>query len=534
MLEGLVMGESVGCLVEEIADYQEKTLFCDNTAAVALATSKGGSWRTRHLKVRAAHLRYKTETEEWKVRHLAGLDMVADIGTKALRGDRIAYLNELMKVMPAPRTAEVSAQALVDSEEAEQRHTNYLRAVTAVPTTYQQDLEKVAKLVALIELFQKIQTVAAGNDSVLNESETEGGESFLAMLSAVMIVVGMILVKVLENAVHRPRARVARMLVEEPTREEPVVVDDFDENIVAAGLRVRRQRGGVGGPDGEVRGDRLPPAGGGLAAARGRPGGVAAAVMTEQELFAAADTMSGIAEESSESSRPEEPLDELRRSAVPSEEQATAFPEQDIPLRWTEISDEQMQRPEIDPLEQRLLENLLGDQVPTQPQQERQPRRWRDMTTEEIVDAAMRGDLSISEEGIETPAWGLSESDGDPDGDEGAAPSGADGGAPGGGDAAALGEGLPAGGDRLRGLGRGPIITPYGDRFHKRESCPALARSLPVERRILCRDCGVRYPGVTVVFLEFNGVVHTDPQCTNIESHADIRCLTSCMRCFAP
>ena len=364
------------------------------------------------------------------------------------------------------------------------------------------------------------------------ESETEGGESFLAMLSAVMIVVGLILVEVLEkmwNAVHRPRARVARMLVEEPTREEPVVVDDFNENIVAAGLRVRRQRGGVGGPDGEVRGDRLPPAGGG----RGRPGGVAAAVMTEQELFAAADAMSGIAEESSESSRPEEPLDELRRSAVSSEEQATAFREQDIPLRWTEISDEQMQRPEIDPLEQRLLENLLGDQVPTQPQQERQPRRWRDVTTEEIVDAAMRGDLSISEEGIETPAWGLSESDGDPDGDEGAAPSGADGGAPGGGDAAALGEGLPAGHDRLRGLGRGPIITPYGDRFHKRESCPALARSLPVERRILCRDCGVRYPGVTVVFLEFNGVVHTDPQCTNIQSHADIRCLTSCMRCFA-
>ena len=168
MLEGLVMGESVGWLVEEIADYQEKTLFCDNTAAVALATSKGGSWRTRHLKIRAAHLRYKTETEEWKVRHLAGLDIVADIGTKALRGDRIAYLNELIKVIPAPRTAEVSAQALVDSEEAEQGHTNYLRAVTAVPTTYQtwfqQDLEKVAKLVALIELFQKIQTADGVGD----------------------------------------------------------------------------------------------------------------------------------------------------------------------------------------------------------------------------------------------------------------------------------------------------------------------------------------------------------------------------------
>ena len=83
-------------------------------------------------------------------------------------------------------------------------------------------------------------------------------------------------------------------------------------------------RGGVGGPDGEVRGDRLPPAGRGLAAARGRPKGVAAAVMTEQKLFAAADVMSGIAEESSESSRPEA-LDELRRSAVSSKKQATSL-----------------------------------------------------------------------------------------------------------------------------------------------------------------------------------------------------------------
>ena len=391
-----------------------------------------------------------------------------------------------------------------------------------------------------------------------NESETEGGESFLAMLSAVMIVVGMILVKVLEkmwNAVHRPRARVARMLVEEPTREEPVVVDDFDENIVATGLRVRRQRGGVGGPDGEVRGDRLPPADGGLAAARGRPGGVAAAVMTEQELFAAADAMSGIAEESSESSRPEESLDELTRPVVSSEEQATAFPEQDAPLRWTEISDEQMQRPEIDPQEQRLLENLLGNQVPIPPQQERQPRRWRDMTTEEIVDAAMRGELSISEEGIETPAWGFSESDGDPEkgsarggsgdgapgGDEAAAPGD---GLPGGGDAtlrAAPGDGIPGGGDAIPGdglhggddllRGQGPVITPTGGRFHRDETCPTLARSQPVVRRDLCRDCGVRYPEARVVFVDGRGVVHTDPRCTRFDGRDQARCLTTCLRC---
>ena len=310
------------------------------------------------------------------------------------------------------------------------------------------------------------------------------------------------------------------------------MTDDFDENIAAAGLRVRRQRGGGGGPDGEDRGDRRPPPEGGLAAARGRPGGVAASEMTELELFAAADAMSGVAEESLEPSPLDEIVEEQTQLARSSAEQVM-LPQPEVPMRWTEITDERMRQPDVEPQEQRLLETLLDEQVTNPPTEERQPRRWRDMSTEEIIEAAVRGELSVSEEEVGTPAWGFSESDGDPDGDEGAALSGADGGAPGGGDAAALGEELPGGDDHLRGLGGGPIITPRGDRFHKWESCPALAHSQPIERRILCRDCGVRYPGVTVVFLEFNGVVHTDPQCTCIQSRADLRCLTSCMRCFA-
>ena len=123
--------------------------------------------------------------------------MVADIGTKALRGDRIHTLNELMKVMPAPKTAEVSMQALADAEEREQRRMNYMRAGAARPTTYetwfQEDLEKVAKLIALIEIFQKIQVVASSNGSMA-EPEGDGGENILTMLSMVMILFGMALV----------------------------------------------------------------------------------------------------------------------------------------------------------------------------------------------------------------------------------------------------------------------------------------------------------------------------------------------------
>ena len=518
MLEGLVLGESVGCLVEEIADYQEKTLFCDNTAAVALATAKGGSWRTRHLKVRAAHLRYKTETEEWKVKHKAGLDMVADIGTKALKGDRITVLNELMKVVPAPRTAEGASQAL----EADQRRMNYLRfnlrSSAASPTTYerwfQEDLGKVAKLVALIELFQTMQTVAATNSTSAEPFE-EGGDSILTMISAIMVVVGMILVKVLEklwSAVQRPQIRMARLLAEESVREEPVMTDDYDENIATVELRRRRGGRGVPGgerdPDGEARGDLALPPPGGLAAARGRPGGVAAARITEEELFAAADALSG--EEEDETMPPlEDEVDEsMLLETDPGEQmrpERTLENQVNDPTvetargpRWRDMIPEQSARLETVSQEQRLLENLLEEQVTVETPTQGGPRRWRDMSTEEIIAAAVRGELSVSEEEVGTLGWGSDISGGVPGEDEGAALGGA-----------APGDELHGDEDPLRGVATGPIITPRGDRFHKRETCPTLARSQPTGRRFRCQDCGVRYPEVTVVFLYGSGVVHT-------------------------
>ena len=401
MLEGLVLGESVGCLVEEIADYQEKTLFCDKTAAVALATAKGGSWRTRHLKVRAAHLRHKVEAEEWKVAHKAGLDMVADIGTKALRGDRITVLNELMKVMPAPRTAEVATQALVDSEESEQRRLHYLRPEQATLTTYeswfQEDLQKVAKLVALIELFQQIQTVASMNPTE-EPMESNEGERLLLMLSTVMVICGMSLVKILEGLwtwCRRPSTRLARLTVEEFARDEPVTVNETDLTPEIAGEDPRRGGGeGAADPDGQRRGDQAEVADG--------PGGAAQLV--------------------------------------------------------------------DDPLEQTAPEAFLEE-----------PRRWRDMTVEEIFAAA----AEMSDASVDSEA--LADSSDEPPGER----------------------------DLLRGAGDGPIITLRGERFHRRESCPSLNRSR-AGRRGLCRRCGDSYADVNTVYLDTRGAVHCDPRCASL------------------
>ena len=56
-LEGIVMGESVEALVAEIEEaagnYYVRQLLTDSSSAMAIASERSGSWRTRHLRVRA-------------------------------------------------------------------------------------------------------------------------------------------------------------------------------------------------------------------------------------------------------------------------------------------------------------------------------------------------------------------------------------------------------------------------------------------------------------------------------------------------
>ena len=62
-IEGIILGDSLACMVEEVEGKIPKILRCDNSAAVSLSTAKRGVWRTRHLRVRAAHLRWRIDSE---------------------------------------------------------------------------------------------------------------------------------------------------------------------------------------------------------------------------------------------------------------------------------------------------------------------------------------------------------------------------------------------------------------------------------------------------------------------------------------
>ena len=79
----------------------ERVLYGDNVAAIGLAHgTSSSSWRTRHLKIRAAYLREALEGRApggiWRLLHLRGSELVADGLTKPLLGQAFAaFLRDL-------------------------------------------------------------------------------------------------------------------------------------------------------------------------------------------------------------------------------------------------------------------------------------------------------------------------------------------------------------------------------------------------------------------------------------------------------
>ena len=67
----------------------------DNSAAVGLSNESSGTWKTRHLKVRAFHLREAVRLGELRIEHIPGLLQLSDLGTKAFHRPRLQELLSL-------------------------------------------------------------------------------------------------------------------------------------------------------------------------------------------------------------------------------------------------------------------------------------------------------------------------------------------------------------------------------------------------------------------------------------------------------
>eukprot|EP00435_Cladocopium_sp_Y103_P030730 s947_g7.t1 len=89
-------GEAISVIVDEIYEEVEKVAWSDSQAAVAIMTSEGGSWRTRHLRMKAAYARQTIAQGLWGLSHMPGEKLIADAGTKAVSANRLEVLKKLM------------------------------------------------------------------------------------------------------------------------------------------------------------------------------------------------------------------------------------------------------------------------------------------------------------------------------------------------------------------------------------------------------------------------------------------------------
>ena len=92
IIEGFTLGESTSVVFEEVMGDFSKVLWSDSQSALAVLSGEGGSWRTRHLRMRAMYARQLVSQGSWGVHHYPGEEMVADVGTKPLASVRLEFL----------------------------------------------------------------------------------------------------------------------------------------------------------------------------------------------------------------------------------------------------------------------------------------------------------------------------------------------------------------------------------------------------------------------------------------------------------
>ena len=102
IIEAMNAGESVATILYELFDDVKKIAWSDSHSALSILSSEGGSWRTRHLRMRASYARQAVLSGDWAVGHVPGEELNADLGTKALSSNRIDKLKGLLGMAQRP------------------------------------------------------------------------------------------------------------------------------------------------------------------------------------------------------------------------------------------------------------------------------------------------------------------------------------------------------------------------------------------------------------------------------------------------
>ena len=110
-IDALALTEGFLPLIQELETGQIKTfLYNDNQGAVTVMKVPQGSWRTRHLRLKAAWFFEQLESSKYAVFHLPGKYMLGDICTKSLQGPRLRELLQMMGLNLVDRVEGESAE----------------------------------------------------------------------------------------------------------------------------------------------------------------------------------------------------------------------------------------------------------------------------------------------------------------------------------------------------------------------------------------------------------------------------------------
>ena len=94
------LGLGIDALLFELGLFPVMHLRIDNEAARGLASESPGTWKTRHLRVRARFLRQEVAAQRLVISHVCGSMQKADLGTKGFDLPKFKSLLDLWQIVP--------------------------------------------------------------------------------------------------------------------------------------------------------------------------------------------------------------------------------------------------------------------------------------------------------------------------------------------------------------------------------------------------------------------------------------------------
>jgi len=150
--------------------------YTDSQAALLILSGDGGSWRTRHLRMKASFARQLLQGGVWTLQHVAGEKMIADLGTKVLAGPRMTMLKEELGMT----SAEGEEGAAEDRKKDEEKEEDTAEKI--------QKEEEIQKILRMVLVMAQIQAASAQR----GEDEERWKTEFFVVM--VLSVIGLITV----------------------------------------------------------------------------------------------------------------------------------------------------------------------------------------------------------------------------------------------------------------------------------------------------------------------------------------------------